>query len=436
MKQRLRHLHGRWLTSAPRGQFWTYFSAAIFFNLGFSITFFLFNLYLINCGMTERSLGLIGSLVGIGSLIGTLPAGIIAQRYGLARTLTTAVTAAIICNALRVWIIAPPMQYAAALLTGMAMSCWTVSMGPAVAGFTTEEQRPFAFSLTFASGIGVTGLGGFIAGRLPAWLQALQTGTPISTTQAMRESLLLACAVVILSLPLFMRLKLRTGAPKKKLAHLSNPFLRRFLPAMAVWGLVTGSFPPFANVYFVHHLGVSLQRMGTIFSLSQALQFAAVLVAPLLFRRAGLTFGVMLTQLATALTLGVLAMLHTVGGALVIYCTYMAMQNISEPGIFSLLMDQTPESERNSASSYMFFVSAGVQVIASASIGAGIVRFGYPAMLAVLAILAVIAAVFFQRIAHQPLATSNLKSPALTPQPIRLAELNTSEIQALHNPQC
>src|SRR6201994_3884424 len=50
----------------------------------------------------------------------------------------------------------------------------------------------------------------------------------------------------------------------------------------------------FANVYFVHHLGLSLQKVGFVFSLSQLVQFVAVLGAPLLFRRTGLVRGVVL----------------------------------------------------------------------------------------------------------------------------------------------
>ena len=79
---------------------------------------------------------------------------------------------------------------------------------------------------------------------------------------------------------------------------------------MAIWALVTGSFPPFANVYFVHHLGLSLKKMGFVFSLSQLVQFLAVLCAPLLLRRTGLVKGVILTQLATAAALASLALIH------------------------------------------------------------------------------------------------------------------------------
>ena len=66
-----------------------------------------------------------------------------------------------------------------------------------------------------------------------------------------------------------------------------HPFLLRFLPPFALWSIVTGSFIPFAPVFFQKQLGISLQHVGLIFSASQFAQFCAVLIAPLLFRGAG-----------------------------------------------------------------------------------------------------------------------------------------------------
>jgi hypothetical protein len=186
---------------------------------------------------------------------------------------------------------------------------------------------------------------------------------------------------------------------------------------MAVWALVTGSFPPFANVYFVHHLGLSLQKMGFVFSLAQLVQFLAVLCAPLLFRRTGLVKGVILTQLATAAALASLALIHpgTHGGtpALWVYPIYMAMQFMNEPGIYSLLMDKIPPGERSSASASTFFVSNGCQALASAAMGVAIVRFGYSAALLGIAGLAVAATLLFARLSGSQAASAPNSSGCL-----------------------
>jgi predicted MFS family arabinose efflux permease len=394
----LRERFRRWAESAPRGGFWIYFSAAIFFNLGFSIFVFLFNLYLLSLGLTERSLGVIGSCAAVGGILGTLPAGVLAQRFGLRATLTGGILLAVVCSVLRTSILWQPAQLALAALTGCTLCCWAVCLSPTVAGLTTERQRPLGFSLMFASGIGIGGLAGLLAGRLPQALRELPLRSPLSLVHAERATLLLACAIAALALLPLSRLSLPVPPAPARAAFFTNPFLRRFLPAIAVWGLVTGSFAPFANVYFVHHLGLSLRSLGSVFSLAQLATFAAVLGAPLFFRRTGLTRGIMLTQLATAAALAALAAVHTAALAACVYWIYMAVQCMNEPGIYSLLMDRVPSAERNRASASTFFVSSGSAAVASAATGAAIVRFGYSYVLAAIATLAVAAAFLFQRL--------------------------------------
>jgi MFS family permease len=399
------------LVNAPRGRFWFFFAASIFFNIGFSIYYFLFNIYLLGFGWTERSLGLIGSMVAVGSILGTIPIGRLAERLGLRWTLTLCVGLAVVLSVLRASTLSRPAQLGLALLSGVVMCSWAVCLSPAVAALTTEKQRPFAFSLMFASGISLAGLGGLAAGHLPGWLIQFRwlhvLIYPLNVSQANKWTLLIGCIIAALTLIPLMGIALAASTPRARQPRRSNPFLWRFLPAMAVWGLVTGAFPPFANVFFVHHLGLSLERTGFIFSISQLAQFLAILAAPLLFRRAGLTAGVMLTQLATAASLVWLSATHSAQLACYIYWAYMAVQCMNEPGIFSMLMAQTPEHQRSRASAATFFVSSASQAAASLVLGAAIVRFGYPLSIAAIAVLAVLAAVLFRRLARDAVQSSS-----------------------------
>ncbi len=401
---------------APRGRFWLFFIASLFFSFGFSIFFFLFNLYLLSFNFTERSLGLIGGFMALGSILGTIPAGMCAERFGIRPTLVTGLFCAVAFSLLRICFLAEPAQFALALLAGMTLCSWAVCLSPTVASLTQEPERPFAFSLIFSSGIGIAALGALVAGQLPGWFRHLPHS--LTATQASRWTLGFACGSSALSIVPLLKLSLPGAAPRVRLARLSNPFLRRFLPAMAVWALVTGSFPPFANVYFVHHLGLSLQKAGFVFSFSQMVQFLAVLSAPLLFRRTGLVRGVVLTQIAAAAALATLALIHPGphGGtqAAWVYAAYMAIQYMNEPGIFSLLMDQIPPGERSSASASTFFVTSACQAIASATMGVAIVRFGYSTVLLGVAGLAVTATALFGRLSGQhatvPVASDRMEN--------------------------
>ena len=145
---------------------------------------------------------------------------------------------------------------------------------------------------------------------------------------------------------------------------------------MAVWALVTGSFPPFANVYFVHHLGLSLEKMGFVFSLRRWSSFCCPLrSSPVSAHGAGQRRDSDPIRNGCRIRLSGLDPSRHGGGMGV--PDYMAVQYMNEPGIFSLLMDQIPPSERSSASASTFFVTYACQAMASA-MGAAIVRFGYP----------------------------------------------------------
>jgi MFS family permease len=233
---------------APRGQFWLFYTASLFFSFGFSIFFFLFNLYLLGFNLTERSLGLIGGLMAFGSILGTIPAGMCAQRFGIRPTLVTGLLCTVAFSLLRICFLTRPAQFALAILTGMTLCSWAVCLSPTVASLTQEPERPFAFSLMFSSGIGVAALGALVAGQLPGWFRHYSHS--FTSIQASRWTLEFACGEAALSILPLLMLNLPGAAPRVRLSRLSNPFLRRFLPAMAVWALVTGSFPPFANVYF------------------------------------------------------------------------------------------------------------------------------------------------------------------------------------------
>jgi MFS family permease len=406
IRQSMEACRSWWATRAPHGQFWLYFSAALLFNFGFSIFFFLFNLYLVGYGFNERSLGITGSLMAVGGICGTIPAGVLAERIGLRWTFTAGIGLTCTVSLLQLATVSMPVQYLLAVLSGFALCSWGVCLPPAVAALTTEAQRPTAFGLTFASGIGVGVLAGVTAGYLPSYMRAV-VSIPLINTQAERLVLLLACCIAMAALIPISQITLRSSPPRRQMMRLSSPFLRDFFSAMAVWGLVTGAFPPFANVYFVHHLGLSLQAMGSIFSLSQLLQFGAILLSPLLFRALGLAKGIMLTQLTTAGMLLLLAFAHTYMHAAWLYCAYLAAQYMNEPGIYSLLMDRVAASERNAASSYTSLIGSGSRIMASVAVGYTIVHLGYSAVLGGIAALAVVSALLFYRLSRDASGTAS-----------------------------
>jgi MFS family permease len=407
-----------WLQEKELGRdFWVFFTAAFFFDLGFAVYFFLMNLYLLDLHYNERVIGLVGGALSLGSVVGTLPAGLLSRRIGIRSLLIVCFATAPALGALRVVASGETAEIALAFLAGLAMCLWGVCFLPAVARFTTERSRASAFSLIFSVSIGTSTLGGVVCGYLPQWLRS--AGLPMQPAEVKRLILLTACGVAALGL--FSVVRLRLPPPQSGISsedHVRNdasvrrrrldPFLLRFLPVMALWTAVLASFTPFANVYLSRDLQVPFSQIGLVFSAAQIIQFCAGLLTPLLFRALGLVDGIVATQLLAAVAIGCLAGTRNRHVAVALYLVFSAMQWMSSPGLYNLLMSRVPDERRSTAASMTLFCNAILQSAATAGAGVLLVRFGYPHVLGGIAVLAMVVAILFRTL----VASTERRTPA------------------------
>jgi predicted MFS family arabinose efflux permease len=189
-----------------------------------------------------------------------------------------------------------------------------------------------------------------------------------------------------------------------------HPFLRRFLPPFILWNVVTGSFSIFGAVYLQKILGLTLARVGTVFSFSQLLQFAAVLSTPFLFRRLGTVKGVSLAQTMTAMFLLLLCSTRIVPLSVVYFLAFNGAQWLCGPGIYRYLMERIPEEERSTASAVQNLSGALCQAGTAALTGICIVQFGYSVVIAGNAVIALVAALLFLALPRWSGADANCAS--------------------------
>ena len=385
--------------------FWVFFAAAFFFDAGFAVYVFLFNLYLLDHRFSDRSIGLIGGAMTLGTLVGTLPAGVVARRIGVKPLLVLCFVSASVLNAARVVWVWEPAQIGLAFLAGLAMCMWGVCFLPAVARLTTETNRTSAYSLIFSASMGTSMLGGIVCGYLPQWLRI--AGFAMNGTEVKRAILLGSCGVALIGLLPALRLRV----PSQTTADLvpaiqptgrgwmgrwkNHPFLIRYLPLMALWSAVLAAFTPFANVYLSRDLHVPLARIGLTFSAIQAVQLCMGLVTPLIFRMLGLINGIVATQLVAAFTLLSLAGARRGTLAIPLYLIFSAAQWMSAPGLYNLLMNETPDPERSTAAAMTLFCNALAASAATAGAGILFTRFGYPPVLLGIAGVATTVAILF-----------------------------------------
>jgi len=397
-----------WLQERKLSQgFWVVFTAAFFFDFGISIYVFIFNLYLLDLHFNDRLIGLVGGATILGSVAGTLPAGLIARRIGLRPMLIACFVVAPSLCVLRAVAIGERAQIGLGFVSGLAMSSWGVCLLPALARVTTEQNRASAFSLISSAGVGTGMLGGVVCGYLPQWLSS--AGFAMQPVEVKRLILLVSCGIAALGVVPIVRMRLpllhaatpieNTTAQTRNWRRLMkvDPFLLRFLPAMALWTVVLTSFTPFANVYLSRDLHVPLLRIGLIFSAAQMVQFCVTLLTPMLFRALGLVNGTVVTQLLTAVALGCLAGTQSTQLAVVLYMGFFGLQWMSAPGMYNLLMSRVQVEEQSTASSMTLFCNALVGAGSTATAGILFTKFGYPHVLAGIAALAVVAAILFRQ---------------------------------------
>jgi MFS family permease len=369
-------------------QFFAFLTAAALFNFGMAIYFLLYNLFLLERGFHEDSLGAVSSALGIGALSGTIPAAFGLHRYGLKRLLILAFAGVPLVSMVRVVWTTPEVLIGSALAGGFLFSLYAVSIPPTIAQWTTESARPFAFSLVFSLGIGTGILSGLVGGRLPAlW--------------SLRSSLLVACAFATLGS--LVATKLKFAAPRaaggENRIYPRNRFVRRFLTAIFFISLATGAFNPFFSAYFSRALGFQVSEIGVVSAVSQGVQLAAILCAPLVLSRFGAIAGVMSMQLATGVTLALLSLGYSGPVAAGLYALYMGFQYMSEPGTYSLLMDNVAPHERGGAAALNALVVSGTQAVAAVVSGFLVRRLGYAPVLIFAGSFAVLAAIAFRSLA-------------------------------------
>jgi predicted MFS family arabinose efflux permease len=340
--------------------------------------------------LDEKIVGRLTGLMMIGGVAATIPVGLLVRRLGIKPLILFCMLAAPVAGGLRVVFIRPHAQIALAILFGATLCVWPVCFSPALARITNEDNRAFGFSVCFATGIGSGALAGLAGGYLPDWIR--RAGGSVSLAGNMRIVLIFACVAVALAALPMSRLSLGGERVAPRETRRINHFLLRFLAVIALWNFALGSFVPFANIYLMTQLKVPLSKVGLVFSISQVAQVAAVLMAPIIFRWIGPVSGIAFCQLITGLALFSLGHARQPSLAIVIYLSLTGFQWMSNPGVYSLLMNNTPDESRGTASAIQNIVTSLSQAAAAVCAGSLLTKYGYSGVFMGTAIVAIASA--------------------------------------------
>ncbi|RXH54204.1 MFS transporter [Granulicella sibirica] len=399
------HLRGplAWLRSqALAKEYWIFFCVALFFDAGFAIYFFLFNLFLLDAHTTERAIGLINGAFTLGSTLATLPAGALGRRIGVKPLLLVCILTASLLGAARIVFLGTTPQIVLGFLAGASMSLWGIAYLPAVARLTNDQNRASAYSLIFCASIVTSAIGGAVTGYLPRWLTHFAI---LRSELVMHRWILLAsCLIGVLAIIPAARLRLQPGktTDEEQAGILTGfrltPFLLRFLPCMALWTACMGAFLPFANIYLVRQNFVPMQKIGLVFSPGQCLQLFLGLMTPAVIRALGLLRGILAMQLVAVSCLCGLALSHSGPVAILLYLLFSTAHWMCSPALYNLLMSEVNDAQRSHAAAMVMFLNALLSSLTVTLAGASFSRFGYAIPLGVIACAGVIVAVSLFRL--------------------------------------
>ena len=390
--------------------FWTFLFAENLYDFGLYVFVLLYNLYLLDLGYREDFLGWVTTAMTAGSIVGSLPSAGVARLLGLKRMLIYGSAGMALMCAVRALPLGGAGLIAAAFVAGLISSVWAVSLAPVVAALTTEKNRPMGFSFWSGWGIGLGVICGAFAGALPGWI--LRTGIVAAQRDAKQIALFFGAAVALLSPWLLLKLPLGGQGKSGSRPFPRSPFVIRFMTAFAAWNLAVGAFNPFFSAYFARQMHMPVERIGLIFSLAQAVQLAALLTSPAILRRLGMVTGIASMQAGVALALAVLAFSPGATFAAIAYAFYTAFQYMTEPGLFTLLMNGVAEGERAGVSALNFFVMSAGQAAAAGVAGVAVTRYGYAPVLATAAAIAGVAACLFRGLLSKTERPRRLSPPA------------------------
>ncbi len=282
----------------------------------------LYNLYLAALGYATSFIGVILFSAALGAGLAIFPAGLCVDRFGGKWILIWASVEIGVAGAGQILFRQPLPLLVSAFLVGIGGAFVLVVNAPFLTLNSSPTERPQLFSLAIVVSLITTVLGEVLGGALPLWFRALpwlMSPLPlwvnwllVSPPLARSYQLALLFAGIIAApsfIPLFLmhadRPIPRPSSPSavpsarqrlslawqqfrltKPRTLLSNPLL--VITAMyTLLGAGAGLFLPYANLYFVQHLGASSALFGLVDGAANALNALATLAAPWVALRIG-----------------------------------------------------------------------------------------------------------------------------------------------------
>ncbi len=351
-----------------------------FLNFAGSLFAVFFNVYLKKGGLDEALIGGRTSIIVWGTVFFALPASFAVCKWGLRRAILWSFPLILAMMAFSAFTLSAWVLAALGLVSSFGSMLANAAQSPYLTANSSARTRHYVFSAWFALN-SLTGVfGSLVGGFLPDIISAL---TNCSEFLALRYTIFSVCVVCGLGYVPLAKLRDNNSCVPIQMPSLKLSFDRatllaaRFPILQFIIGFGAGFTVPFLSIYFSSHYNLSASKVGIIFSVSSAITGFASMVTPLLVRRMGKLWAIILPQLISLPFIIVLAHSTLVIVSVFAWWIRTALMNASNPVWQQIIMEDTEEDRRPLINNVnTLFWNAGWAISVAIS-GISIKSFGY-----------------------------------------------------------
>ena len=360
----------------------------------------LFNLYLAQSGFPTAVIGRAVSMMGLGVALGTIPASVLAGRWGRRPLILSGIVIDGLGQLLRLLTVWTPLVYGSSMLMGMGQSMLGVAAAPFMTEHSTPRERTHLFTAFFALALVAGVVGSLLGGWLPRALTALPGLHALGLAPSYRLTLAIGALISLTGALVFSRFR------DEEVRHTSGPLfepipppLRRVFRPVAVNALLIGAGAglviPFMNLYFAQRFNCSSAQIGSFYSVAQVLTAAAAMLGPALARRFGKLRTSVVAQLASLPFLVTLGVENRLSVAVAAFLARATLMQASTPLLNTFIMEALPAKLRATATGMINLLWNVGWAVSATLAGAAIERWGYGPTFATTATLYASAALYF-----------------------------------------
>jgi len=348
----------------------------LFNGLGMAVFSLLFNLYLKEYGYGEGVIGQILSLGALGAAVIAVPAAILIERFHIKHILIITTLLASAAYALQIYFKEIGMIMAFSFLATMFITVYRVSVAPFFMRNSTEKERIYLFSISYAVMM-FSQFAGFMAGGyLPNMLMRL--GFSVSKISAYETSLYMSIIMTIVSVIPFSRIDQKPVPPVKtvlreRIKDIDWHIIFRLMIPKILVGMGAGLVIPFMNLYFKIVFGLESDTIGIYFSILQIFMFVGMLCAPFLTQRFGMIKSIVFTELASIPFMLLLAITTDIRIAVAAFVLRGTLMNMNIP-ISSNFEMELVEDRNRPLTNAVSMLSWNAAWTLSAHFGGGIIE--------------------------------------------------------------